>query len=116
MWLVGGCPANIGTTYIICGVDGRERALESVHFLASNVCLAEVSAEEIIVSVFNGCYSVITGTKLGGIIAEEGSFAFEEIVGIIGVAYQIEVGCWTTRFRVSWPSQYKVSPGLGFNS
>jgi hypothetical protein len=50
---------NGQATDIVCGIDRGEGALETVHCLSTSIGLAEVSAQQVVISIFNGCQLVV---------------------------------------------------------
>ena len=108
---------NPRVAYIVGGVDGGEGALEAAHLLAAGVALAEVSAEQVVVSILHRGRPVMLGREQVRIVAEERAFAVEEAVGVVGVASEVEVSRITARFDVAWGSSvFYAELVRGFNS
>jgi hypothetical protein len=70
------------TAYIIRGINRRERALETIHFLAANVGLAVVSAHQVVI-ILDSCQLVIFRGELVRIIAEECALTREKVVCVV---------------------------------
>lgn len=81
-------------SYLVAGINGRERAFESRNFLTASVGLERriSAAQQVIVTVFDGCYSVVRSSKHGGIGTEKSLLALEEsIVAIVACEVDIAI-------------------------
>jgi hypothetical protein len=99
-------------SYIIRGINRREGALEAAHFLPANIGLVEVSAHQVVVILDCGQLVVFRG-ELVRIVAEERALAGKEVVRVVGVADEVEVGGCAARLSVAWPCSASLRSWLG---
>jgi hypothetical protein len=97
-------------SYIIRGINRREGALEAAHFLPANIGLVEVSTHQVILDC--GQLVVFRG-ELVRIVAEERALAGKEVVRVVGVADEVEVGGCAARLSVAWPCSASLRSWLG---
>ena len=88
--------------YVVGCVDCGEGALEAAHLLGACVCLAaKVSAEQVVIAVFDCCQLVVFRGELVCVVAEECALTREEVVAGT-IAKGIEIGGIAASFALAW--------------